>query len=1076
MLRLSRFAGPAGLLALASAVVWPFHPRTADAQPAAQPAGAQAPAKVEYNRDIRPILAENCFACHGPDSAARKADLRLDRRQDAIDSGSIVPGDPAKSSLIERVCSTEPSEVMPPPKTKKVVTEAQKQLLRRWIAEGAPYQPHWSLIAPTRPAIPAFTDEKAKAFVRTPVDAFVLKKLRDNGLEPAAEADRRTLARRLALDLTGLPPEPADVEAFVSDAAPNWYEKYVDKLMATPEWGEHRGRYWLDAARYADTHGIHFDNFREIWAYRDWVINAFNRNLPFDQFTTEQLAGDMLPNPTLDQRVATGFIRCNITTNEGGIIDEEYAVLYTRDRTETINQVWMGLTAGCAVCHDHKFDPISQREFYSMAAFFNNLAVPVRDGNIPNPNPIIPVPRAEDRPRLEAITPELTAAKAKVDERKASAKGDFGAWLKTAKAEDYSKQAPTGALVFHAPLREDAGKALAVSVDGKDQQAKFNSGFDWSVARADKSKAFTIRAGDKLTFKDVGDFDRTQPFAVSFWVTIDKKGAGNGAIVARMDEANGHRGWDVWLQNDRIGTHFINVWPSDAMKVVAKGVIQPGRWTHVTVVHDGSAKAGGTKIYYNGEPQPLDTEADSLQSTTRTAVPFAIGQRNNSARVNGVALEDLRIYARPFTALDASQLSGSRRVAELLGKAAAQRTAGETTELYNWWLVSQDRVYQQLSTAYRTLQGEDVAIRGRGTIAHVAVEKASAPEAFILHRGDYDKRRDKVGAATPAALPTFPDDLPRNRLGFARWLLRADHPLTTRVTVNRFWQELYGTGLVRTAGDFGITGELPSHPELLDWMAVEFREKGWDVKQFFKLLVTSSTYRQAAVATPEKVQKDRDNRLLSRGPRFRMDAEMVRDSALAASGLLVRRQGGPSVRPYQPDGVWEAVAMIGSNTRDYRRDTGANLYRRSMYTFWKRSAPPASMEVLNAPNRELCTVRRDRTNTPLQALLTLNDVQFVEAARVLAERTIKTGGATPQARLDFVAQRLLARPFRDNERPVVERVLTDLLAHYRAKPDDARRLIAFGESRADAALDPIELAAYTMTVNQLMNLDEVLNK
>jgi mono/diheme cytochrome c family protein len=1071
---MSRVLSLAGLAALAAVVATPFHQRTAEAQPAAQ---GPAP-KLEYNRDVRPILAENCFACHGPDSAARKADLRLDRREDAVASGALVPGDPAKSSVIERICSTEPRDVMPPPKTKKTLTAAQKETLRRWVADGAPYEPHWSLIAPKRPVVPVFTDAPAKQFVRTPIDAFVLAKLRAAGQEPASEADRRTLARRLAFDLTGLPPEPDDVEAFVADTAPNWYEKYVDKLMASPHWGEHRGRYWLDAARYADTHGIHFDNFREIWAYRDWVINAFNANQPFDRFTLEQLAGDLLPNPTLDQRVATGFIRCNITTNEGGIIDEEYAVLYARDRTETVNQVWMGLTAGCAVCHDHKFDPISQREFYSMSAFFNNLAVPVRDGNIPNPNPVIPVPRAEDRPRLEAITPELAAAKTKVDARKGAAKGDFATWLETAKAEDYGKQAPTAGLVFHAPLKEVAGKVIAITINGKAEQAKFGVGYDFAVAKADKvdkDKAFTIRPGDKLSFPTVGDFDRTQPFAVAFWITTEKKGI-NGAVLARMDEANGHRGWDVWVQNDRIGAHIINAWPGDAIKNVAKGVLAAGRWTHVTVAYDGSGTAAGLKIYYNGEPQPVDTEADGLKSTTRTTVPFTIGQRHTTGRVSGVSLEDLRIYARPFTGIDASQLAGSRRVVDLLSKDAGKRTPAETTELFNWWLVSQDRPYQQLSADYRKLQEEEVAIRGRGTIAHVAVEKATPPEAYILFRGDYDKRRDKVDAKTPAALPAFPADLPKNRLGFAQWLLRADHPLTTRVTVNRFWQELYGTGLVKTSGDFGITGDLPSHPELLDWLAVEFRETGWDVKQFFKLLVTSSAYRQAAVTTPLKREKDRDNRLLSRGPRFRMDAEMVRDAALASSGLLVRRIGGPSVRPYQPDGVWEAVAMIGSNTRDYRRDSGASLYRRSLYTFWKRSAPPASMEVLNAPNRELCTVRRDRTNTPLQALLTLNDVQFVEAARVLAERAMKTGGATPRDRLDFVARRLLARPFRDSERAVVEGVLTDLLAHYREKPGDAARLIAFGESKADATLNPAELAAYTMAVNQIMNLDEVLNK
>ncbi len=511
------------------------------------------------------------------------------------------------------------------------------------------------------------------------------------------------------------------------------------------------------------------------------------------------------------------------------------------------------------------------------------------------------------------------------------------------------------------------------------------------------------------------------------------------------------------------------------MKVVAKAPLPPGKWVRVTIAYDGSGKAAGTKIYYDGEPQALDVEADSLKSTTRTTVPFKIGQRNTTSRVNGVALEDVRVYDRQLTAIDAQQLAGSQRVVELLGKPAEKRTPKEADEVFTWWLVSKDAKYQEAATAYRKLQEEEVAIRGRGTIAHVASEKSTPPEAYILARGDYDKRKDKVSAQTPKALPAYPADLPKNRLGFAKWLLRADHPLTTRVTVNRFWQELFGTGLVKTSGDFGITGELPSHPELLDWMAIEFREGGWDIKKFFKLLVTSATYRQAATATKEKLEKDRENRLLSRGPRYRMDGEMVRDQALAASGLLVRKIGGPSVKPYQPTGVWEAVAMIGSNTRDYKQDTGENLYRRSMYTFWKRSAPPASMEIFNAPNRETCTVRRERTNTPIQALVTLNDVQFVEAARVLAEKTVKAAPADP-ARIDFLAQRLLSRPFRPDELTVVAATLTDLRAHYKGKPDDAKKLIAFGESKADPKLDPSELATWTMLANELLNLDEVLNK
>ncbi|MFM8274025.1 MAG: DUF1553 domain-containing protein, partial [Gemmata sp.] len=830
-----------------------------------------------------------------------------------------------------------------------------------------------------------------------------------------------------------------------------------------------------DYARYADTHGIHFDNFREVWAYRDWVIRALNENQKFDQFTIEQLAGDLLPDPTLDQRVATGFNRCNITTNEGGVIAEEYVVLYARDRTETTAQVWMGLTAGCAVCHDHKYDPITMKDFYSLSAFFNNTTQGAMDGNVPNTPPIINVPRTEDRPRYVAIQKELAAARAKQDERKTAARAEFAKWLSSAKAEDFGAKAPTQGLAFHAPLKEGKGGSLTVNVAGKEREVKFDGGYDWSANKPDKTKgAFTILPGKAIELRDVGDFDRTQPFAVSAWVQLTKRNTAS-AIVGRMDEANGFRGWDVWLQNDKVGMHVINNYPADAVKVVAKTPLALNKWTHVTVAYDGTGKSSGIKVYYDGEPQPTDVEADALKSTTRTAVPLKIGQRNTTSRAANVSLEDLRIYDRAFTAIDAQQVSGSKRTADILAKPEEKRSPQEKDELFTWWLVTRDAAYIAAAAEYRKLQGEEVAIRARGTIAHVMNERPnSEPGAFVLFRGDYDKRRDPVKADTPKAMPALPKDLPRNRLGLAQWLVSKEHPLTARVTVNRFWQELYGTGLVRTSGDFGIAGELPSHPELLDWMALEFQSH-WDVKQFFKLLVTSATYRQAAVVTPEKLDKDRDNRLMSRGPRFRMDAEMIRDNALAASGLLVRKVGGPSVKPYQPDGVWEAVAMIGSNTRDYKRDTGENLYRRSMYTFWKRSAPPAAMEVLNAPARELCTVRRDRTNTPLAALLTLNDVQFVEAARVLAEKTIAAGPDDP-SRIDFMAKRLMARSFRAEELTVVKGVLTTLREHYTAKPDEAKKLIAFGESKPDANIAASELAAWTMLANQLMNLDEVLNK
>ena len=1049
---------------------------------AAISASAASAGPLEYNRDVRPILAENCFACHGPDSAARKASLRLDRRDDAIEAKAIVPGDAKDSGLVERIEATDPSEIMPPPKSHKTLTAAQKATLKQWITEGAAYQPHWSFIAPIRPTAPTV---KNKAWVRNPIDAFILATLEKHGLKPAPEADRRTLARRLSLDLIGLPPEPADVETFVNDKSKDYYEKYVDKLMASPHYGEHQARYWLDGARYGDTHGILIDNYREIWAYRDWVIKALNDNKRFDDFTLEQLAGDLLPNRTLDQQVATGFNRCNITTSEGGAINEEYLVLYTRDRTETASQVFLGLTTGCAVCHDHKFDPISTREFYSLSAFFNNTTQAAMDGNVSNTPPVVTVPRAADRARWDTITKELADIRTKADARKVAARGDFKTWLKTASAEQVGTELPTEGLNFHAPLTEAKGRTVKINVAGDDHDISLVSGFDWTIDR-DGQKSFTLRNGRLVELPTVGDFERNDSFTASGWVLVPRRNQ-TGAIMSRMDTDNAYRGWDVWLQADKVGMHIVNAWGTDALKVVSKTPLAPGKWHHFAITYDGSSKAAGVNITIDGEPQAVDVEADNLKSSIRTKEKFRIASRSKDSRLAaGIGLYDLRVYSRRLNAGEVRKLARSSRVSELLAKPTAKRTDKETELIYAWWLGEHDAESKELTAKMSSLTTEEAAIRSRGTITHVSQEKPGDPLAYILFRGEYDKRRDQVKAATPKALPPMADDLPRNRLGFAKWLLTKDHPLTARVTVNRFWQEIFGTGIVKTSGDFGITGELPSHPELLDWLACEFREPtwdlgcceytpGWDMKRFIKMIVTSAAYRQAAVTTKDKLERDRDNRLLSRGPRYRMDAEMIRDYALSASGLLVNTIGGPSVRPYQPDGVWEAVAMPGSDTRNYRRDTGEKLYRRSMYTFWKRAAPPASMEVLNAPNRETCTVRRERTNTPIQALLTLNDVQYVEAARVLAEKTLNSADSDDD-RIDFLALRLLARPFRDEEMAVVRSSLIALRSHYKSDEAAAKKLIEFGESKADPKLEAMELAAWTMLANELLNLDEVLNK
>lgn len=997
--------------------------------------------RLEYNRDIRPILAGNCFACHGPDTAARKGELRLDRREAAIESGAIIPKDPESSELVARINARDPHEMMPPPSTAKTLTPLERETLRRWIAEGAAYQPHWSLIAPTRPTLPQV---KNTAWVRSPIDRFILAKLEQNGLQPAPEADRRTLARRLSLDLTGLPPDPGLVEAFANDWSPHAYEDLVTRLLDSPRWGEHRARYWLDAARYADTNGYHFDNYREAWAYRDWVIGAFNRNLSFNRFTIEQLAGDLLPESTLEQQVASGFNRCNATTNEGGVIPEEYKVLYARDRTETTSVVWMGLTAGCAVCHDHKFDPLTQREFYEFSAFFNNTTQPTMDGNAKDTPPTVFVPVAADSARWSSLSSELSSIRGRLADRATSGRPEFDRWLTGEKADE-----------------------LVASVPAQGLKLSANPGGGcWPEAPFEAA--------------DAGDFEKDRAFSCGAWIKLPRRGM-TGSVIARMDNTRGYRGWDLWLEGNRLAVHMVHKWPEDALKVVARGEVPPNAWTHVLATYDGSGKASGVRLYIDGQSQQTDIAANALRNTIRTMVPLKAGQRHTSERLDGVTIQGLRLYDRALTPAEVDRVGWAERIASLVRAPAGTRPKAEVNAVFGWWLRSADPVGQALRTRLAALEPEEAAIRARGTHAHVMHERPEPAMAYLLYRGEYDKRRDHVKADTPDALPPLPSDVPRNRLGLAIWLVRPEHPLTARVAVNRFWQEVFGTGLVRTTGDFGVTGELPSHPELLDWLAVEFRESGWDVKRLFRLLVESSTYRQSAAATREKVEKDPFNRLLSRGPRFRMDAEMVRDQALAVGGLLVGEIGGPSVKPYQPEGVWEAVAMPESNTHFYRPDHGDRVYRRSLYTFWKRSAPPASMEILNAPTREVCTVRRERTNTPLQALVTLNDPQFIEAARALAQTAFKANahGASAQTtdrRFDILARRVLSRPFRPEELEVVRVSLSKLEAFYRSHPDDAKHLIAVGESKADPAIDPTALAAWTMLANELMNLDEFLNK
>jgi len=1049
-------------------------------------ASSVAADKLQYNRDIRPIFAETCFSCHGQDSAARKAKLRLDVREAAIEKGAITPSKVDESEMVARLFLADDDEQrMPPPSSHKKLTALQKLTLKQWIAEGAEYQPHWAFIPTAKPGLPKL---KNAAWAKNPIDALVLAELEKRGLTPAPEADRRTLARRAALDVIGLPPNPADVEAFVNDKSADAYEKYLDKLLASPHWGEHRGRYWLDAARYGDTHGIHFDNYREMYSYRDWVIRAFNANQRFDQFTIEQLAGDLLPEPSIDQLTATGFNRNNITTNEGGAINEEYLVLYTRDRTETASTVFLGLTTGCAVCHDHKFDPVSQKEFYQLSAFFNNTTQGAMDGNIRDTPPIVFVPSLDDRPKWATFEKQLKEARAKIDARKAMIRPKFDAFLKEQTTASAAEVATENGIQVRAALDGGKGTAELYTAANATAALKLPAGTTWKPGPFGGEAVWVTpkeTGPNALEFpKTVGDFEHTQAFSYGAWVLVPQRGQ-NAGILSKMDNSKSYRGYDLYLENDKFAAHIVDTWPKLGFKVTTTASFNPNNWHHVFVTYDGRGPAG-LKIYVNGESQALTIFGDDRTlgnagefkaklGTIKTDVPFTVGRRTGGQQVKGVAIQDLRLYSRSLAAGEVKDLVVATKIAGLIAGDIKKRKPAEVNEIFEWWIAAKDPESTTLSKDYQALKSQEAAFKARGTIAHVSFEKPSMPEAFVLNRGEYDQRKDKVAPGTPAALPPMPADLPRNRLGLAKWLLRPEQPLMARVTVNRFWSELFGTGLVRTAGDFGISGELPSHPELLDHLAIEFRDLNWDVKAFFKMVLLSNTYQQSAATTPEKLEKDSQNRYLSRGPRFRMDAEMVRDYALTASGLLSSKIGGRSVRPYQPIGVWEAVAMPGSDTRNYKPDDGESLYRRSLYTFWKRAAPPASMEIFNAPNRETCAVRRDRTNTPLQALVTLNDVQFIEAARHLAQATLKAEKDTA-ARLQSIARRILARPFTDKESAIVERSLSAMLAEYKAKPAEAKKLLAVGDSKPDATLDAGESAAWTMLVNQLMNLDEVLCK
>lgn len=1040
--------------------------------------GMVLPTEVSFNEHIQPILAEYCYHCHGADGSHRKPDkehLRLDMAEHAFamrDFGApvIIKGKPEDSELIKLIKSKDIAEVMPPPESHKTMSEREIALLEKWIEQGAEYEDHWSYEAVSRPE-PVENDWSDK-----PVDGFIFEKLAEAGLEPNPTEDTRRFHRRLSLDLTGLPPEPAETDVFVAA-----YEKdaeaavsaETDRMLASIQSAEHFARHWLDAARYADTHGIHIDNYRAIWPYRDWVVRAFHENMKWDQFTTEQLAGDMLPDRTLDQHVATGFLRSLATTGEGGAIPEEYDAIYATDRVDTMSGIWLGLTASCASCHDHKFDPFSQKEFFQFAAFFRNNTMSAMDRNNAEHPPTVFVPIPEDREKWAQVQDSLKNVDGRIAARRKAADADYKAWL--AAAGRAETQETDSTLAIHLPLTESEGN-IKGTVDGLPQE------WPAQVKRIDGplGDAITV-SGTDIALGDIGNFSRGDQVSYGGFIRIDGKKVNNahGSVIAKLDPANGFRGWDLYLQNGHPGAHVIDAWDDSATKLISATALKPGTWHHVMVIFDGTlAGHQATSIYIDGKRAGGGPDPNTVGGTIETSVPLRIGSREGgeSKLAGNVALQDFRFYRKKLTEAEISHLANNKMINVWAALPENKRTKEQNAALFEHFITNIDEPSLELLREKDKLKADETALRNRGSASLVFEEKADQePFAHILERGAYTSPGEKVFPGTPAMLPPMPADAPKNRLGLAKWLNDPKNPLPARVTMNRLWANFFGVGIVESAGDFGIMGTRPTHPKLLDWLASEFISSGWDYRHMAKIIATSKAYRQSGAISPEKLEKDYTNALVSRGPRLRLDAEQIRDLSLVAAGSLSPKVGGAPVKPYQPEGIWEAVAMPQSNTKNYKQDTGEALYRRSIYTFWKRTAAPPTMEILDAPTRETFCLQRGRTNTPLQALALMNDPQFVEATRNLAVKAL-TEQQGFDDRLDLISLRLLSRTFDDSEREVVKSTLDAALEHYTAKPEEARLAISEGASTAPETIPAPELAAWSLVASQLFNLDETVTR
>ena len=1030
---------------------------------------------IEFNRDIRPILSGKCFECHGPDGNHRKAGLRLDTRDGAVaDNDGIKAIDPdnlEESEMIFRIISEDPEEIMPPPESKKVLSDKEKALITEWIKGGGTYQDHWAFENIQEKSPPKMDSDFKR---QNPIDAFIHDRIKGSGLSPMSEASKETLIRRVKFDLTGLPPTKSEVDQFLSDKSPEAYESLVDRIFKSEAYGERMALAWMDAARYGDSSVMHADGPRFMWPWRDWVINAYNSNMPFNQFTIEQIAGDLLPNSTVDQKIASGFNRNHATSDEGGAIAEELRVEYVVDRVKTTSNVWMGLTMECSQCHDHKYDPITQKEYYQMFAYFNNTTDPGMQTRNGNQAPVVNVPDKKKATKLADLTKRIKYEDNKIEGYKRSVIPKYVNWLREAeKNVDDSVLDPAG-IKHYFRLNEKSGDTINAEIGNGIGKL---SGKLIAVKRGEDS-GLTFDGKTSFSFNDWPNLEKDSQFTFAAWLKLPADGS--AAIFSRLNESNKFRGYDFWLQNRSIGTHIISSWPDNALKVVSDKQLEVNKWQHVVVTYDGSSKASGIKIYIDGQLVGNKVEQDSLKGSIIAKAPFKIGSRSSSSYFKG-DLDELRIYDRALSENDIKNIGGDP-IKNILAIHKKERSKEQKMTLLNYYLINNDEEYKRLVSIRAELNKKKAGLSVDSKLTSMIMQdnpESKKRVTYILNRGQYDQpikegENAVINPGVPSILPKLSPDAPANRLGFAKWLTDPSHPLTARVAVNRYWAMFFGRGIVKTPDDFGNQGSPPTHPELLDWLANDFVKNGWNVKRTIRQIVTSATYRQESRILPIAEKNDPENILLSRSPRFRLQGEFIRDAALSFSGLLVKSLGGASVKPYQPANIWNEVSLNGGLR--YKRDSGDNLYRRSIYTYWKRSAPMPNMLIFDAPTREKCMIQRPVTNTPLQALVVLNDPQFVEAARAFAQKMIVEGGNDDVSRINYGFKVALSRHATEEELSVIKNVLKNQINSFGSDKEKAKQFLSVGEFKRDESLDLVEHAAWSVVAQILFNMDETLTR